>query len=445
MRFTNGTFGAALAALGFAAWFAGCGTEDASAGVDAAIEVMADETAEAAPSDPAQADGPASDVAAADGAAEETPADAPQEAANDLAPTDSLTVDGMMDNPGDGMMDNPAEGMTDAAAESTETPCGKGAACPAIATADCLALVDNAGMTQFALRMASQTFAKPAALSSGIVKTVLDGNVLLKLPACQLAGNGTFNLLFGFDVGVGKILVGGARPVADPTAGYTFLSDAIAGVLVRPAVADGKPDPTGHFETSPVDLIVPIFMDDAGVQTILLPLKSAVFAGTLSSGHDCIGSASCPAGAPAPTFTPGGTLQAHVTLEDADRSIVAALDESLCVLFGGDATGTNPKVCARDAQHRIVFQGDWCDATNIAGDCGDSMEVSAAFAASAVKVVSGTVGACPTGNGPYCGESPGVNRTAGVLYSCTDGVYAAEQICAGGCQVAPAGQNDSCK
>jgi hypothetical protein len=44
-----------------------------------------------------------------------------------------------------------------------------------------------------------------------------------------------------------------------------------------------------------------------------------------------------------------------------------------------------PAKCKRDAGGKIMFQGDWCQATDSAS-CKDSVKLKANFAASAVKL-----------------------------------------------------------
>jgi len=50
---------------------------------------------------------------------------------------------------------------------------------------------------------------------------------------------------------------------------------------------------------------------------------------------------------------------------------------------------------------------------------------------------------CPNGNGKYCGGS--VGKDSNKLYNCTDGSYSVAQDCSNGCQVMPPGTNDKCK
>jgi hypothetical protein len=50
---------------------------------------------------------------------------------------------------------------------------------------------------------------------------------------------------------------------------------------------------------------------------------------------------------------------------------------------------------------------------------------------------------CPSGNGLYCGATLGLDGST--LYSCSDGDTSFQAWCAAGCNIAPAGQSDSCK
>lgn len=51
-------------------------------------------------------------------------------------------------------------------------------------------------------------------------------------------------------------------------------------------------------------------------------------------------------------------------------------------------------------------------------------------------------GACPSGDGFYCGGALGLDPDT--LYSCAGGKSTASEVCANGCMSAPAGQNDAC-
>jgi hypothetical protein len=55
----------------------------------------------------------------------------------------------------------------------------------------------------------------------------------------------------------------------------------------------------------------------------------------------------------------------------------------------------------------------------------------------------GDGGACPHGDGLYCGGD-GISGDASTLYRCTGGNLTVVQVCSGGCQKMPPGQNDTC-
>ena len=94
----------------------------------------------------------------------------------------------------------------------------------------------------------------------------------------------------------------------------------------------------------------------------------------------------------APQFIDGASLDGFVELEKADGVKVEQLSgESLCLLLTNNATlygDPAGKVCKRDANNKIVFQGDWCAATNSAATatCADAISLGATFAASSVAL-----------------------------------------------------------
>jgi hypothetical protein len=53
-----------------------------------------------------------------------------------------------------------------------------------------------------------------------------------------------------------------------------------------------------------------------------------------------------------------------------------------------------------------------------------------------------TCGTCPQGNGLYCGSGIGMSNTT--LYNCNNGVLTVAQECPSACKVNPPGQNDTC-
>lgn len=291
------------------------------------------------------------------------------------------------------------------------TGCSLKAEC-SVADRDCLALVDNKGAEQFGLRMSQIVISKPAALAAAtLVGKTVAGGVALGNSACFLEGKGTFSWLLQVDTATGKVCTGGAKPVANPADGYSFVKETVSqgGKDFNIAPIEVTVDLTAPLIDSktPLDVVVPVYTDAADLtKVVLLPLKKArIFDATLSADHNCMGEFNgdgldpfnnC---LPYPeenqfTFKNGGKLEGYITLEDADSVVVAELSSSLCALITGENDGGTPiKKCQRDAMGKIAFPGDWCDATNAAATatCSDAVKLGAEFAASAVKINGG----CP--------------------------------------------------
>jgi len=286
--------------------------------------------------------------------------------------------------------------------------CAPTAACTA-ADKTCLGLVDNSKLTKFGLRMSELDLTAPAALTTGIVKSTVQGNVTPDEKPCNLDGSATFSWLLQFDTVAGTLKTGGAKPVTDPSMGYSFDDEMITQgpttFHVQPITYTVTPDATGKFSVvTGQDLIVPIFLNATGSSVVLLPLKAArLTMGTLSTTNNCVGSYnastldpknSCQPDATHPQFTDGASLDGYITLKDADTVIVSALSQSLCVLLSANATmygmmnSSMITVCKTDANGNILFQGNWCDATNSAATstCADSVALGANFAASSILI-----------------------------------------------------------
>jgi hypothetical protein len=264
--------------------------------------------------------------------------------------------------------------------------------------------------------MAELDLTAPAALTTGIVKTTVQGNVTPNDKPCNLDGAATFSWLMEFDTTAGTLKTGGAKPVTDPTMGYAFDDEMITQgpttFHITPITYNVKPDATGKFSvTTGQNLIVPIFLNATGSSVVLLPLRQArLTMGTLSASQNCIGSYnastldpanSCQPQTGMPQFTDGASLDGYITLKDSDTVIVSALNESLCVLLSGDATtygmtnAAGVTVCKTDANGNPTFQGNWCDGgttppTNTAATatCADSVSLGANFAASSVLITN---------------------------------------------------------
>ncbi|MEO7329373.1 MAG: hypothetical protein ABI193_12385 [Minicystis sp.] len=280
-------------------------------------------------------------------------------------------------------------------------PCSPTDAVCTKVSSPCLALADYSMAGTTSLRMGQFTMSKPQALSgNGVVSKVLQNAALMNLPACFLEGGGTFSWLLQLDLAAGKLKTGGAKPANDPTMGYSFVSQGAIG----PLTLDAPVAANGSFTSAVgVKLVMPIYLDAAGNQAVILPLRQIVIAGQLTSKHNCIGKFNadtlqqdnnCLADQSHPTFTSGGTVDAFISLEDADSLALTTPPETLCVLLSGDADtygdGGNPVNKCKRTGGKINFKGDWCTATNMAAtaNCFDAVKLHADFAASAVKILN---------------------------------------------------------
>ena len=301
---------------------------------------------------------------------------------------------------------------------TTSEPCALKNTCTQAVDKTCVGLVSNAGQTKFGLRMSELDVTSPMALTTGIVKTTVSGAVGLALPSCNLNGTGTFSWLLQFDTTAGTLKTGGAKPVTDPTMGYSFDDEMITQgsqtFHVQPITYTGvTPDASGKFSiTTGMDLIVPIFLNNAGTSSVLLPLHQAILTnGVISSNNDCIGSYnaagldpanSCNPDSTHPQFIDAAALSGYITLEEADGVIVSAINQSLCVLLSGNATlygmtnAAGVTVCSRYAADAganagdIIYQGHWCSTTNMAASstCADAEQLTGNFSASSVKILN---------------------------------------------------------
>jgi hypothetical protein len=257
----------------------------------------------------------------------------------------------------------------------------------------CLGLVDNSGKAQLGLRVADLQTTAPPALSQGIVALSLAGAVALPNPACGLSGGGTFSWLLRFDLSAGTLTTGGAKPASDPEAGYSFVDEVLGGTPISPVALDLQLAADGSFSTpGGAYLRMPVFLDNSASQYVILPFHDLRVSGKLSAAHDCIGSVGglppdgmCEGEAPT-YYVPGGSFQGLISLEDADAIPVMALNATLCVLFANNTGVPGPnkyKVCPRDANGKIAFQGDGC---TTGSGCGDAVTYHADFVASSVEI-----------------------------------------------------------
>lgn len=287
---------------------------------------------------------------------------------------------------------------------SSAFPCSPDSKCTEVAS-ECIALTDNKGKDTFTLRMSQLSIAKPAALAKpGLAKNAIESGVVMSLAPCNLKGTGTFNLLLQFDTKNKKIKVGGAKPTTTPAKGYTYATGMASGLDIGPITDDLDLDASGNFSPAKgADINLPIyFAATDATPGVVLPLHKASITGTLTDNNNCVGKYNadkldpkklCGPTDTVPYYTDGADLDAYITLEEADKVVIAQLGQSLCVLLSDNATMygdmSTPKKCTRDAAGKILFKGDWCSTTNSPGSaaCNDASKLTGTLAASAVAYV----------------------------------------------------------
>ncbi|MEZ4446543.1 MAG: hypothetical protein R3B72_46115 [Polyangiaceae bacterium] len=297
---------------------------------------------------------------------------------------------------GDGGGDTSSGSGGGASADCTPTD----PACPAVGiTSDCLSLVDNTGLDQFALRLSQLSVKAPEALTNPFVYGIVSQGVNINLPACNInTGKGTFNMLTIFDKTADTLTLAGAYPEASPADGYCIVDDMASEVAPITVTANLQAD--GSFSTDPIPrIVVPIFLDISGDlgSAVFLPLREGrITGGQLSADQNCIGRFNGDKLDPAfecaadpndvEFFENGASLDGFITLEDADEVIVELTNQSLCVLLSGDyktyGDGMMPNRCLRDGGGAITLKGDWCSTTNAAGGCQDAFHLEAEVASS---------------------------------------------------------------
>jgi hypothetical protein len=271
----------------------------------------------------------------------------------------------------------------------------------------CIALDDPCGKGFSTHRISQLTVTKPTSLSMGLAGSIVTSSVQMNLPDCNLQGNGTFSWLLQFDELNGLMTTGATRPEQSPTSGYCMMDEFLSGILVAPTTTSMSIDKDGVVNAAKIpSLNIPIFLDLAGSSYVLIPMRGvSLHDAKLSPDRRCIGeynadgldpANSCAPQPPAvPQFKDAGKIDAYILLEDADDIIISAVNQSLCVLISGDpglyGNGGSPIQCKRDGLGKIVFKGDWCNATDAAAtaNCFDSSRFNASFASSAVAVKGG--------------------------------------------------------
>ena len=267
-----------------------------------------------------------------------------------------------------------------------ETRCGS--------KSTCLPLADNKGKDVLDLRIRRLKIASPAALATDFIQNnVVTLNIDLAEKSCGEPGKGLFTWLLQVDRKNNTLVTGGAPPSDDAVStGFCFARFDIGSNHVEPITT--KIEFTGNTFKS-VDrqkVKIPIFTDATLNGVILLPITDVQVSDvTLSDDGNCVGTVNpdaldptCADGPDCSKWKTAGALGGFITLEEADAVQIALLSKSLCAFFSGDAMK-----CARDAQGKITYQGDFCSTTKAAGGCADSMWLAATFSASAIKIYDG--------------------------------------------------------
>ena len=259
----------------------------------------------------------------------------------------------------------------------------------------CLPLADNKGRDVLDLRIRRLKIASPAALASDFIQNnVVTLNIDLAEKSCGEPGKGLFTWLLQIDKKNNTLVTGGSPPSEDAVGtGFCFARFDLGTNRVEPITT--KIEFTGDTFKS-VDrqkVKIPIFTDATLAGVIILPITDVQVSDvTLSADGNCVGTVNpdaldsvCADGPDCSKWKTAGALGGFITLEEAEQVQIALLSKSLCAFFSGD----NGTKCARDAQGKITYQGDFCSTTKSAGGCADSMWLAATFAASAVKIYDG--------------------------------------------------------
>lgn len=294
---------------------------------------------------------------------------------------------------------------------SSAGACEPAEGCPDVVS-ECVAFADNAGKDTFSLRISQLDITTPTALANPVVAGLLDLGITPDFPACKSAdgfsffsGDGSFNWIFEFDRTAGTVRTGGAALETDPTAGYCFLDEEIAGFDVSPLELPVNFEASGAFALEgTADVVVPIYTSPTDATSfILLPLRGVqISGGTISEDNNCIGSFNgenldpanlCLPTDAAPAFTGGAKLEGYITLEDADAIEVPQLgDASLCSLLVPASFVADGK-CVRE-NGEITYEGDWCagapntEGTAATATCKDAVRLSSTFTASGAALRS---------------------------------------------------------
>ncbi len=270
----------------------------------------------------------------------------------------------------------------------------------------CMPFADNASNPTLDFRIRWLNVVSPSSLAQDFIqKSII--NHAIKLKQCSESGTGAFNWLLRVNRTTSSLETGGAPPTVDPFGlGYCFFQGSTGVFDVRPEhVPVTFTGDTFSTETIP-RLLVPIFNEGNFENVIYLPLTDVRFLNVgISPDSNCIGAYN-PAAVDnncnddiglCSRWTTNGSLGGYISLEESDSVAISLVNRTLCAILTGDSDNSPDagplKHCVRE-NGAIRAKGDYCSKTKTAGDCQDSMWLSATFAASAVKIHDGatTVG-----------------------------------------------------
>ena len=269
----------------------------------------------------------------------------------------------------------------------------------------CLPIGTNTGKDVLDFRIRRLKIATPPQLAAEFVQNnIVTLNLDLAEPTCGEPGKGLFTWLLQIDRKNNTLITGGAPPSDDAIGqGFCFASFELGSTKVAPISTKVAFSGDTFRSLERQKIKIPIFTTAAVSSVIILPITDVQVEGvSLSEDGNCIGKLnpaaldrSCAATeATCSKWRTAGSLGGFITLEEADGVRVELLQKSLCAFFSGE-----PVKCARDAQGKIAYPGDFCSKDKQAGSCADSMWLAATFAASAVKIFDGkgTVAGCSGG------------------------------------------------
>jgi hypothetical protein len=130
---------------------------------------------------------------------------------------------------------------------------------------------------------------------------------------------------------------------------------------------------------------------------------------------------------------PAGTLYSC----NGDMPMVEKQCSAGCVVHGGGADACG----CPSGDGLYCGQTVGADGTKLY-DCAGGVLTPSKQCVGACTATPATCGACPSGNGLYCGS--GINMDPKTLYNCNAGVLTVAQQCPSPCKVNPPGQADTC-